>query len=172
MTSAAASTGCSLIEAGAAYGPAIAELHKRCFDEPWSAFTVRQVLAMSGAFGLLAVGRRNAPGSRRTDPDLMGFALCRSASDECELLSLAVAAWARNRGIGTVLLEGAMDRARERGAARMFLEGAEDNVIAQGLYRSHGFAPVGRRPNYYRRVRGPAMAALTLSVSLAPAGGG
>ncbi len=156
----------SFIEAGVAYGPAIAVLHKRCFDESWTAFTVRQILGLPGAFGLLAVEKGEKGESDAGAPALLGFALCRMAGGECELLSIAVAPPARNRGIGGALLAGVVDRARERAVSRMFLEVAEDNVIAQRLYRTHGFRPVGRRANYYRRRQGPATAALTFAVSL------
>ena len=50
----------------------------------------------------------------------------------------------------------------ERGAAKLFLEVAEDNAPAQHLYHMLGFTAVGRRPGYYRRKTGPAVAALTL----------
>ena len=94
--------GSSLIAATAAHGAAIAELHRQCFDEAWSVFTVRQVLAMPGAFGILAVDDGPAP---NTGSDgLLGFALGRSAAGECELLSLAVAESQRDRGIGSALL--------------------------------------------------------------------
>ena len=162
----------SFIEAGVAHGPAIALLHKRCFDESWTAFTVRQILGLPGAFGLLAVEKgEKGEGGEKGDSDagapcLLGFALCRTAGGECELLSIAVAPPTRNRGIGAALLAGVVDRARERAVSRMFLEVAEDNVIAQQLYRTHGFRPVGRRANYYRRRQGPATAALTFAVSL------
>ncbi|MDH3239128.1 MAG: ribosomal protein S18-alanine N-acetyltransferase [Alphaproteobacteria bacterium] len=154
--------GAGLIAATASHATVIAELHRRCFDEPWSVFTVRQVLAMPGAFGFLAVEEN----SGMADPGLLGFALGRSAAGECELLSLAVAARQRRRGIGNALLAAALDRARRDGVGRMFLEVAEDNAVAQRLYRAYGFRQVGRRPRYYRRPRGEAMAALTYAVSL------
>ena len=154
--------GMVVIAAGRVHGPAIAELHKRCFDEAWSIFTVRQVLAMPGAFGLLAVEEEVAV----SGGDLLGFALGRSAAGECELLSLAVTAGERGRGIGGALLAAAMDRARRDQVSRLFLEVAEDNAAARRLYRNFGFRPVGRRPRYYRRPQGVAAAALTYSVSL------
>jgi ribosomal-protein-alanine N-acetyltransferase len=153
--------GIAVIAADGAHGPAIAELHKRCFDEAWSIFTVRQVLAMPGAIGLLAVEQGVDDAGGVSVGNLLGFALGRSAAGECELLSLAV-----TRGIGAALLAATMDRARRDQVSRVFLEVAEDNAIARRLYHNFGFRPVGRRPRYYRRPHGGAMAALTYSVSL------
>ena len=166
MTTVLLPQGVSFIEAGVAHGSAIAVLHKRCFDESWTASTVRQILGLPGAFGLLAVEKGEKGENDADAPCLLGFALCRTAGGECELLSIAVAPPTRNRGLGAALLSGMVDRARERAISRMFLEVAEDNVIAQRLYRAHGFRQVGRRANYYRRLQGPATAALTFAVSL------
>ena len=166
MTTVLPPQGISIIEASVAHSPAVAELHKRCFDESWSAFTVRQILVMPGAFGLLAAETGHTGKCDAGSLSLLGFALCRAAGGECELLSLAVATAERRRGIGATLLAGAVDRARERAISRMFLEVAEDNLIAQRLYKAHGFRPVGRRANYYRRSQAPSVAALTYAVSL------
>jgi ribosomal-protein-alanine N-acetyltransferase len=48
------------------------------------------------------------------------------------------------------------------GARPVLLEVAEDNPAAIALYGNTGFAVVGRRPAYYRRQIGPAVAALAL----------
>jgi ribosomal-protein-alanine N-acetyltransferase len=166
MTTVLPPQGISIVDAGVSHSAVIAELHKRCFDESWSAFTVRQILVLPGAFGLLAMENGGSGECDAGSPALLGFALCRAAGGECELLSLAVAATMRSRGIGATLLAGVVDRARERAISRMFLEVAEDNLIAQRLYKAYGFRPVGRRPHYYRRPRSPAIAALTFAISL------
>ena len=153
-----------IVPATMAYGNVISALHTRCFDEGWTPFTVRQVLAMPGSAGLLAVPE----GYGVPEPDLAGFVIYRLAADECEILSLAVAdAWRRS-GVGRGLLEGAIARAREGGAASIFLEVAEDNHAAQNLYRQYGFAAVGRRKDYYKRRDGPPVAALTFSLMIGP----
>lgn len=151
----------AVVAAVMAHANAIAALHARCFDEPWTPFTVRQVLNMPGAFGLIA-----AAGT--VGDDLAGFVMARSAADECEILSLAAAPEWRGRGVGRLLLDAAIDRAAGQGIAGVFLEVAEDNVVAQRLYRSRGFNAVGRRPGYYRRASGPAVAALTFALTLTP----
>jgi [ribosomal protein S18]-alanine N-acetyltransferase len=162
--------GVVIIPATAHHGNVIAALHAQNFDEAWSPFTVRQVMNMPGAFGLIAVTEATAdadPADSADLADLVGFALARTVGGECELLSLAVSVAKRECGFGQALLDGVLQRAAEASAASAFLEVAEDNTVAQHLYRGRGFAAVGRRPGYYRRGSGPAMAALTYSLSLA-----
>jgi ribosomal-protein-alanine N-acetyltransferase len=159
-------TDAAVVDATMHHGNAIAALHKLSFDEAWSPFTVRQVLAMPGAFGLLAVPP--ASSAAAVEPNPFGFALARRAADECELLSLAVLPARRGTGIGRLLLDAVIARAQTGGAGSVFLEVAEDNAIAQALYRHAGFRPVGRRPGYYRRPDGAPVAALTFALTLAP----
>lgn len=142
----------------------VSALHARCFDDAWNAYTVGQVMRMPGAFGFVAVW----PGDPAAGGDVpIGFALASGAADERELLSIGVVPSHRRGGIGRQLVESIIDESIARGAARLFLEVAEDNAPAQRLYRSLGFVAVGRRPGYYRRSSGPAVAALTLRRSLA-----
>jgi ribosomal-protein-alanine N-acetyltransferase len=160
--------------AGMFHGNVIAALHGKCFDEAWSPFTVRQVMNMPGAYGLIAVvpdtgGAADGTAGGGPERDLAGFVLARVAADECEILSLAVADGWRDRGIGRRLLDAAVDRAVSAGAVSVFLEVAEDNVIAQRLYRARGFRVVGRRADYYRRADGGRVAALTLALDTGPA---
>lgn len=143
----------------------IAALHGHCFDDAWNAYTVGQVMRMPGAFGFLAVsGDENGTGDMPTGfaDTPIGFALASGAADERELLSIGVLPDHRRSGVGRRLVEMVIAAAIERGAARLFLEVAEDNVPAQQLYQRLGFIAVGRRPGYYRRKTGPAVAALTL----------
>ncbi len=144
----------------------VAALHGCCFDDSWNAFTVGQVMRMPGAFGYIAV----LPGGGGSIGDTpIGFALASGAADERELLSIGVLPEYRRAGIGRQLVESIVTESTNRGAARLFLEVAEDNTAAQRLYRNLGFFAVGRRPAYYRRKSGPAVAALTLRRNL---GGG
>jgi ribosomal-protein-alanine N-acetyltransferase len=59
----------------------------------------------------------------------------------------------RRLGIGRALLEAVIADTRRRQLASMVLEVAADNEPARQLYAAAGFAPVGRRPRYYRRAR-------------------
>jgi len=136
----------------------VARLHARCFYDAWGPSMIRQVLEMPGAYGLVA--RRGGYGS------IIGFALARVAADECELLSLGVAAEHRARGIGALLLSNAMARAAAERARWFFLEVAEDNEAALRLYRAHGLNRVGERPDYYENADGSRTDALTMRCAL------
>lgn len=141
----------------------VAALHARCFEDAWNAYTVGQVMRMPGAFGFLAV----VPSLDVGGDIPIGFALASGAADERELLSIGVLPGYRRGGIGRQLVDTVISESTARGAARLFLEVAEDNIAAQRLYRTSGFVAVGRRPGYYRRKSGPAVAALTLRRLLA-----
>jgi ribosomal-protein-alanine N-acetyltransferase len=91
-----------------------------------------------------------------------GFVLARVASDEAEILTLAVTPHARRSGLGRSLVAVAAETALARGARAMFLEAAFDNAAALGLYASLGFEAVGRRRSYY----GPMRDALLLRAAL------
>ena len=132
----------------------IARIHAASFDDAWTAPMIQRILAMPGAAGMTARSEDRG--------DVAGFALCRVAADECELLSLGVAVPHRRRGVGGMLLSAAMAWATAANAERFFLEVAEDNEPALRLYTGYGLSPVGRRPDYYELKGGGYAAALTM----------
>lgn len=144
--------------AGDADAPAIAALHAASFDPPWSADAVRSLLALASTVALVVDAPPGMP--------LAGYVLIQCAADEAEILSIAVAAGCRHRGLGRLLLTAALACARDRGARRLFLEVADDNGAAVRLYRRAGFAEAGRRKAYYRHVARPPTDALILARSL------
>lgn len=146
------------VEVGPAFAEPLASLQNACFPEDhWDAALIGRLLALPGTFGLLAGG----------EPPT-GFALVRVAADEAEILSIGIVPDVRRRGLGARLLGALAAAAAARGATALFLEVAEDNAAARALYLSNGFAEVGRRPGYYRRAGGPAVAALVLRRGLSP----
>jgi len=127
--------------------PAIAALQAACFadrrgGEVWSGAAIARILALPGAYGLLATLGADAPA---------GFLLGRTGADKSEVLSLGVPRALRRRGVGRALVRAAIERAGADGSARLVLEVAEDNWAALGLYAGAGFVLVGRQPRYYRR---------------------
>jgi len=80
---------------------------------------------------------------------LAGFILSRIAADEAEILSVAVAASRRGKGLARQLLDLNLRRLAGLGARTVFLEVDEGNEPARRLYRRAGFREVGRREGYF-----------------------
>ena len=84
---------------------------------------------------------------------------------DTELLLLAVLPSRHRQGIGRLLLDDFMHRARGSGVGRVHLEVRDGNPAVE-MYREAGFAPVGKRSNYYHGANGKRFDALTLSQEL------
>lgn len=97
---------------------------------------------------------------------IAGFIMVRLASEECELLTIAVDPKWRGKGVGTALLAAALADLRMSRCEKMFLEVAEDNTPAIALYARYGFAEVGRRAGYYARPDGAPATALVMARNL------
>lgn len=123
----------------------VAALHAASFKEAWGVPAIAELMAMPGAIGLI-VAEPSPMG-----PEPIGFLLARTTAEECEIVSIGVLPAHRGRGLARLLMERATQLATAGGADRIFLEVAEDNWSARRLYAALGFAPVGRRRNYYRR---------------------
>lgn len=141
----------------------LAELHAAIFnapwDQPWSAQSFAEILAMPGAHGWLLTNGE-AP---------IGFLLARFALDEGEILLTGVAPEAQRRGHAARLMDAVLNAARQAGIARLFLEHAAGNKAAGALYGRFGFTQIGRRRAYYERRGGGREDAITLGCTLPPA---
>ncbi len=122
-----------------------------CFGEGWTRSQCAGILPMAGVSLTLA----------EENESVIGFSLTRSVADEAELLLVAVSPKARRRGIGSLLVDHFITHSRSGGAHRLHLE-VRDGNDAVSLYRSAGFAPAGRRRNYYRGPDGDRYDAITL----------
>ena len=130
----------ALSEASPRDATAIATLHAASFRHGWS----------DGEFERM-LGERNIVAHRATvGRSLHGFILSRLVAGEAEILSVAVAAARRGRGLARALLNLHLRRLAGLGARAVFLEVDEDNEPARRLYRRAGFREVGRRPGYYQ----------------------
>ena len=94
-----------------------------------------------------------------------GYVVAWFVLDEGEIGNLAVARDARRRGIGALLLDGAIAAVRDADVDTLYLEVRDSNVAARALYASRGFVEVGRRREYYRK---PKEDALVLRLDLVP----
>ena len=131
---------------------AIATLHAASFHRGWSDGEIESLLIDRNVVAHRAmIGRK-----------LAGFILSRRAAGEAEILSVAVAAARRGKGLSRRLLDLHLRRLSALGTRSVFLEVDEDNVPARRLYARAGFREVGRREAYYRDRPGRNAAALVL----------
>jgi len=134
------------------HGEAFAPLGERA----WTRQDMAELLASSGVAGWAA----------QSDESVLGMVLCRVATDEAELLTIAVQPAARRRGAGRALLNAVIAHARKAGAGALFLEVGADNPAALGLYGQAGFQAVGNRKSYYRRGEGAPADAVVMRLTL------
>ena len=124
------------------------------YGEAWTRSQCAGILPMAGVALTIAHDAESG--------EAIGFSLIRHVANEAELLLLAVLPSRHREGIGTRLLDQFMRKAKASGASRVHLE-VRDGNPAVAMYRAAGFAPVGRRRNYYHGVDGRRFDALTLA---------
>lgn len=115
-------------------------IERAAFSDPWSAGQLRECL--DAGLDFLVADR---------DGRVVGYVVAVRAADEAEILNLCVAPAARRAGTGRALVRAILDRVAAHGARAAYLEVRDSNHAARRLYEAEGFAPVGRRRDYYRR---------------------
>jgi ribosomal-protein-alanine N-acetyltransferase len=140
----------------------MAAIHAACFAQGWDAAAIGQFISGPGCLSLLASRTQGGP--------VEAFLIARKASDEAEILTLAVHPDCRRSGLGRALVEAAMTRLRAAGATRLFLEVDEANAAACALYLSLGGVVVGHRCRYYGHGADAIIFSLALSTATADDG--
>lgn len=135
-----------LSEAGPRDAAAIAHLHGASFHCGWSDGEIERMLRDRHVLAHRAMSGQS----------LAGFILSRLVTDEAEILSVAVAAAQRGKGLARRLLDLHLRRLAGLGVRAVFLEVEEGNSPALRLYRRAGFRQVGRREGYYPESKGAA----------------
>lgn len=133
-----------------------AAVHAGSFDDAWTEKAIGELLAMPGSFGTLAC----------LGDQPIGIVIALASSPDAEVLTLGVLPDFRRQGVARRLLTSVGDRVADVGCERLVLEVAEDNEPAYTLYRRLGFGEIARRPAYYRRPTGAAVAAIVLALPL------
>jgi ribosomal-protein-alanine N-acetyltransferase len=87
---------------------ACARLHAKGFAHPWSAQEVAALIASASTLAAAALDPANGR--------LRGFVLSRLAADEAEILTIAVEAASRGKGVGRALLGEALRQASNAGS--------------------------------------------------------
>jgi [ribosomal protein S18]-alanine N-acetyltransferase len=132
--------------------PKLAQLHGASFHRGWGETEFESMLSERNTLvHRLRIGRK-----------IVGFAVSRMAADEAEILSIAVAASHRGRGLSRNLLLTHLGHLAGRGVHTVFLEVEENNQPARRLYERAGFGVAGRRERYYQQPGGEQLNALLM----------
>jgi [ribosomal protein S18]-alanine N-acetyltransferase len=130
----------------------LAQLHGASFHRGWG----------EGEFEAMLAERNTLVHRLRLGRKVIGFAVSRLAADEAEILSIAIDAPQRGRGLSRQLLLTHLGHLAGRGVRTVFLEVEENNQPARRLYERAGFRVVGRRERYYRQPGGEQLNALLM----------
>ena len=130
----------------------LAQLHGASFHRGWG----------EAEFETMLTERHTLVHRLRQGRKIVGFAASRMAADEAEILSIAVAASHRGRGLSRNLLLTHLGHLAGRGVRTVFLEVEENNQPARRLYERAGFGVAGRRERYYREANGEQLNALLM----------
>ena len=131
----------------------VAMLHAKCFDDAWSAASMRDLLKDPNVLTL----------GIQSDGPLAAFAMGLTVAGETDILTIATDPDQRRQGLASQLIEAVVKRMGERGVVRITLDVAEDNAAARELYRAHGFVEDGRRPRYSKAARDIPVDAILMS---------
>ncbi len=121
---------------------AVVAIEEGWAPSPWSRDTFRRELDIPFSRSLVACPHDAAE-------SVCGYLVRWLVAGEVHLLSLAVEAEMRRRGIGQLMLDELLAEARAENASLVTLEVDESNVAARALYASRGFEEVRRRRGYY-----------------------
>ena len=136
--------------------PRLSQLHRASFHRGWGTEEFEQILI-----------ERNALAHRlRLGGSTIGFIVSRTAADEAEILSVAVAQKHRGRGFSRDLLRTHLGHLAGHGLKTVFLEVEENNRPARALYERAGFRVVGRRERYYKDASGEQLNAMVMQRDL------
>lgn len=125
--------------------PRLVEIERVCYSDPWSKEMFRSELRKR--VYQLALGLDLMSGDEEVE--MVGFLLAHVVLPELQILNVAVLPDHRRKGLAGRMLAAALGEAKKQKVSRAVLEVRVSNEAAQGLYRSFGFAVVGRRKAYY-----------------------
>jgi ribosomal-protein-alanine N-acetyltransferase len=125
---------------------AVLHIDRLSFSMPWPESAYRYELNKNQG-SMQWVAERISPNK---DDQVIGMIVVWLIMDEAHIATLAVHPDFREKGVGSRLLEFALNEAFHRGASNARLEVRAGNHIARFLYENFGFEVIHRRPRYYR----------------------
>lgn len=136
----------------------MAKLHGSAFPTPevWDTASIESLLNQPAisAYGVFSDGQLSA------------FIVVQFAASEAEILTLATHPPAQRQGLAGTLLGAVEAKLRPMGASKWLLDVAADNHKAIAFYEKHGYVVDGRRPQYYKRLKGGRIDAILMSRSM------
>ena len=136
--------------------PAIMEIERLAFAQPWSLDSFERELSLPFSRTIVAspVGR---------GAGILAGYLCRwLVADECHILNVAVRPGMRRRGIAERMMSDAIAEAKAKNAQVVTLEVRRSNLAARRLYRKFKFEERRLRIGYY----GPGEDAIVMELKL------
>ena len=127
--------------------PAIAELERVCFLDPWSENSISSELNNPLSYWLVA----------EDNGVIAGYVGSQSVLDAADMMNIAVSSDYRRQGIGQALIEGLVAHLLQKNVIALLLEVRVSNIPAITLYEKLGFEQVGRRRGYYHNPREDAL---------------
>ena len=134
-----------------AHIPAVADIERLCFSQPWSERALRLLLIDGQGVGYVAL---------EADGRAVGYAGMFLAPDEGQIASVAAHPAFRRRGAGRAVLRALIADAAARELERLVLEVRVSNRPARTLYLSEGFVEAGLRRGFYTHPREDAVVML------------
>lgn len=123
--------------------PAVMEIEREAFSNPWSLEMVKKELAQEWSTVLLL--EESTPWGW----ELRAFAIFWIVADEVHVLNVATHVASRRKGLGRTIMDEVIATARGRSCRLATLEVRRSNIAAITLYTRLGFRTVGLRPKYY-----------------------
>ena len=140
----------------------ILEIEHEAFSPPWTHGALLGEIFRDDSFFAVAVAGEAKPSKhpahlreggstqcRGESTNILGFIILRRATDEAELLQIAVGKDARRRGVADLLMTKANRFAEESEIKSIFLEVRRSNEPAISLYKKHGYKNLRVRKDYY-----------------------
>lgn len=121
--------------------PSVAALEADVYDEPWPPRVFFDELAMENREYVVVTNG---------DSRIMGYGGILVVDDDAHITTIAVAPEDRGQQLGKRLMVALVDKALGVGSRHLTLEVRLSNSSARSLYELFGFAPVGKRKNYYK----------------------
>lgn len=117
----------------------VLKVEEESFSIPWSKKSFNDELKNDKALYLVA----------KIDNEVIGYIGTWLIIDEAHITNVAVSKDFRNQKIGDKLVNKLIEICKEKSIKSMTLEVRNSNLVAQKLYKNHGFKLAGIRKEYY-----------------------